>query len=212
MRLENLDRNAAALVQEGLKALGFYAGTCRGLPGPKTAAAYERFLGWRDSLEAGFVGSKVSFSEALARVAESEVGSLEVGNNGGAAVRKYQRATWLELGPWPWCAAFVCWCFARAAETAETSLKAPDTPGAWDFEDWARKAGAKLIKPVGLETVKRGDIVIFTFSHIGIAVGEETTGQVETVEGNTNQAGSRDGDGVYQKTRPKSKIRSIIRF
>jgi hypothetical protein len=58
-----------------------------------------------------------------------------------------------------------------------------------------------------------GDIVIFTFSHIGIAVSEpDEKGNVKTVEGNTDKAGSREGGGVYLKTRNISKIRSRIRF
>jgi hypothetical protein len=62
-------------------------------------------------------------------------------------------------------------------------------------------------------TVKRGDIVIFTFSHVGIAVGDlDASDWVATVEGNTNDAGSREGDGCYRKRRHISKIRSVIRF
>jgi hypothetical protein len=60
--------------------------------------------------------------------------------------------------------------------------------------------------------IKAGDIVIFTFSHIGIATSApDKKGNVETIEGNTNGAGSREGDGVYRKTRHVSKIRSRIR-
>jgi uncharacterized protein YijF (DUF1287 family) len=70
---------------------------------------------------------------------------------------------------------------------------------------------AKLKKPI--TNVRRGDIVIYTFSHIGIAVGEpDEDGMVYVVEGNTNNAGSREGDGVYRKHRHLSKIRSVIRF
>lgn len=204
MNLKDLDRPTAALVQQGLKSLGHYAGTCRGYPGPKTQAAYEKYLGDK--------GPKGGFAEAFAKAAESQIGQKEVGKNGGPAVRKYQKTTWLPVKPWPWCAAFVCWCFVQASKEAGTSLKRPRTAGAWDFENWARKAGAKLIKPASRTKVKRGDIVIFTFSHIGIAVEDEHKGSVRTVEGNTNGAGSREGDGVYRKFRPKSKIRSIIRF
>jgi hypothetical protein len=58
-----------------------------------------------------------------------------------------------------------------------------------------------------------GDIVVFTFSHIGIAVSSpDKNGNVATVEGNTDSAGSREGGGVYLKTRHLSKIRSRIRF
>jgi hypothetical protein len=58
-----------------------------------------------------------------------------------------------------------------------------------------------------------GDLVIFTFSHIGIAVSSpDKMGNLATVEGNTDSAGSREGGGVYFKTRNLSKIRSRIRF
>jgi len=61
--------------------------------------------------------------------------------------------------------------------------------------------------------IKRGDIVCFTFSHIGIALGSpDEAGNLLTCEGNTNAEGLREGDGVYKKTRNISKIRSRIRF
>lgn len=61
--------------------------------------------------------------------------------------------------------------------------------------------------------IKAGDVVIFTFSHIGIATGSpDAKGNVPTIEGNTNGAGSREGDGVYAKSRNISQIRSRIRF
>ena len=204
MDLKNLDQPDASLVQAGLKSLGFYHGTTRGLPGPKTMAAYRRY-----TASGGTTGG---FPEVFARAAESQVGERETGNNGGTAVRKYQAASYLAPGPWPWCAAFVCWCFQQAQKAHPMAMERPTTPGAWDFENWARKAGAELIKPASKTKVRRGDILVYTFSHIGIAVGNESGGYVETVEGNTNQAGSREGDGVYRKKRPKKKIRSIIRF
>jgi hypothetical protein len=63
------------------------------------------------------------------------------------------------------------------------------------------------------DNIRRGDILVFTFSHIGIAVGDiGKDGIVQTIEGNTNAEGSREGDGVYRKRRHASKIRSVIRF
>ena len=43
-------------------------------------------------------------------------------------------------------------------------------------------------------------MVAFTFSHIGIEVANDDDGHFETVEGNTNAGGSRDGYGVFHKT------------
>lgn len=157
------------------------------------------------------------FANALVRIAEGEVGVMEAAkNNTGDDLQKYKEATWLAPGAWAWCAAFVCWCYKEAlAEQPVAGVKRPQTAAAWGFEEWAGKqTGVTLIKPAG--TIKKGDIVMFTFSHIGIAVADEQGDMVQTVEGNTNVKGQRDGggktrDGVYRKTRPKSSIRSVAR-
>lgn len=204
MDLQKLTQRDAALVQAGLRSLGYYSGTTAGRPGPKTLAGYERYL--------AAAGEGSSFAEELAQVAEAEVGTLEEGNNGGARVREYQGATWLEPAAWPWCAAFVCWCYREAMQTAAPGVKRPRTASAYDFERWARDEGALLMKPPG--AAKRGDIVVFRFSHIGVVVRDQVPGDsvLHTVEGNTNQAGEREGDGVWRKTRALSKVRSLIRI
>ena len=196
----------ARLLQIGLRSLGYYTGTTRGLPGPRTKAAYRRYL--RD-----LGGGPVSFGEALAQVAESQVGTREVGRNGGAKVRAYQAATWLEAGPWPWCAAFVCWCWREAAKRyAMPAMRGPRTPGAWDLERWGREtAGALVVKPVGRRKFRRGDVVVFRFSHVGVCVADSGASVILTVEGNTNGDGAREGDGVYMKERARRQVRSIVR-
>jgi hypothetical protein len=153
-------------------------------------------------------------AERLAKAAESQVGVREIKSNGGEKIAEYQRATWLPVGPWAWCAAFVCWCVREAIGGDEYTFPRPETAGAWDFEKWCRSVdnSVKLHKPHKGD-IRRGDIVIFTFSHIGIAVRDiDKDGIVQTVEGNTNAEGSRDGDGVYRKRRHATKIRSVIRF
>lgn len=153
-------------------------------------------------------------AERLAKAAESQVGVRETKTNGGERIAEYQRATWLPVGPWAWCAAFVCWCVREAMGGERYTFPRPETAGAWDFENWCRSVdnSVKLHKPHE-DDIRRGDIVIFTFSHIGIAVGDiGKDGMVQTVEGNTNSDGAREGDGVYRKRRYASKIRSVIRF
>lgn len=162
-------------------------------------------------------GSGSGFVNALVAAARGEVGIREGSrNNTGADIQKYMEATWLEPGEWPWCAAFVCWCCKEAlASNPVPGVRRPRTAGAWKFEDWAAdQPGATLIKPA--RQIQRGDIVMFTFSHIGIAVADPSGGTVQTVEGNTNTRGERDGggrtrDGVYLKTRPLTSIRSVAR-
>lgn len=204
MNLKSLNKSDASLVQAGLKALGFYNGTTRGLPGPKTEEAYRHYLA---SLK-----KTGGFPAMLVKVAESQEGVRERGTNGGPSVRKYQSSTWYAPGPWAWCAAFVCWCFQEAQKQNPLAIERPTTPGARAFENWAKKVGAELIKPIGDHKIKPGDILVYTFSHIGIAVRHEQGDVVETIEGNTNTEGSREGDGVYRRRRRRSQVRSIIRL
>ena len=111
------------------------------------------------------------------------------------------------------CAAFICWLFREAMKNSKYSFSRPNTASAWGFEDWARgeNDSIKLQKPHNND-IKSGDIVIFTFSHIGLAIsGIDSSGYIQTIEGNTDGAGSREGGAVLQKKRHISQIRSRIR-
>lgn len=163
----------------------------------------------------------------LVDLALAEVGIREEGgNNRGPRIREYQAATWLKPAPWPWCAAFICWLIGQwiklPAVREALSLRndkqvenwRPRTAGAFDFERWARSQ--KLTVLPRTAKARAGDIVIFSFSHIGIVIKDQgTSPTIETVEGNTNGAGTRDstsGDGVWRKRRPVSSVRSFIRL
>jgi hypothetical protein len=154
----------------------------------------------------------------LVRIATAEIGVEEVnGSNRGPRVDEYKAATWLDPSKgWPWCAAFVCWVVREAMEATgqRYTFDRPRTAGAWDFENWSRKQDdSTWTKRPHDGDIQAGDIVIFTFSHIGIATSApDAGGWVSTVEGNTDAAGSREGGGVYRKRRHVSKIRSRIRF
>jgi hypothetical protein len=159
----------------------------------------------------------------IAAIASSQVGQREATNhNDGAAVRKYQAATNLEPDSWPWCAAFVCWCVREwlkdPSAVSWLSLKKltpeewrPKNANAWGFSDWShsRPATTKIIDRA--EQAKPGDIVMFTFSHVGIVVSDNGK-SIQTVEGNTNGVGERDGDGVYFKTRSRSLVKAYVRI
>ena len=152
--------------------------------------------------------------------AKEEIGVSEVdGTNCGPRVDEYKAATWLDPDKgWPWCAAFICWLIREALEKEDVLFQRPQTAGAWDFENWAKKndVGVVLNKPVEAGEkpyVRAGDIVVFRFSHIGLAIGEPTSnGYVSTIEGNTNGAGSREGGSVLEKSRHLSNVRSVIRI
>tara|TARA_Y100000310_G_scaffold220025_1_gene221472 strand:+ start:293 stop:907 length:615 start_codon:yes stop_codon:yes gene_type:complete len=161
------------------------------------------------------VASGSSIPEKMVALAHEEIGVSEVdGSNCGPIVDQYKAATWLDPSKgWPWCAAFICWLVKEAIKGEEVVFTRPETAGAWDFENWANKQkGVELRKPTNHD-IKAGDIVVFTFSHIGLAVKDaDLSGYVTTIEGNTNGEGSREGGAVLEKRRHVSKIRSRIRI
>jgi hypothetical protein len=157
--------------------------------------------------------------ERVARFAESKIGIRESGGpNQGADIQEFFAADNYKPNAadngYAWCAAFVCRIMQLAMGGRTWTFQRPTTPGAWAFEKWsiAQDSSTWTLKSPGND-IRRGDIVIFEFSHIGIAVGfPDKHGWVMCVEGNTNAAGSREGDGVYLKRRRISTIRSRIRF
>lgn len=160
----------------------------------------------------------------LIGIASSQVGVQEVGgNNRGPEIVKYQRATWLDPDAWPWCAAFICWCIQQwiskpgVFEIIPTHAQSPETwrpqtAGAHDFNNWAKAHQVQII-PENAATLP-GDLVIFDFSHIGMIELPSDSGSemIHTIEGNTNGEGSRDGGGVYRKTRPRHLVANFIRI
>lgn len=214
--LSDLDRQDASLIQRGLASLGLYSGTFRGLPGPLTKAAYEKYIS----------GAKINgdraarFRRELVRwCLEEEAKNIrEVGgNNRGERIDWYEGATWLDPSKdWAWCASFVCRAIWETLKRTgiQPEWTRPRTPGAYAFRDqWARdnkERGIKTVKMPG--KIIAGDLVVFRFSHIGVAVGDSDGEWVETVEGNTGNGGGRDGDGLFKKRREVSLISAAIRF
>lgn len=161
-------------------------------------------------------------ADYLIKLATAELGTEEIdGSNCGPRVNQYKAATGLNPAQdWPWCAAFICWLVREAMDAAERETGArltftrPMTASAWGFESWslAQDRSTNTKKPPQRD-IRAGDIIIFTFSHIGIATsGPDSDGYLTTIEGNTDRQGSREGGAVWKKLRHTSKIRSRIRF
>lgn len=158
----------------------------------------------------------------LVEIAERELGKKETRNNVGKDVRKYQAATNLDPGAWPWCAAFCAWALEQwlddPANVKWLALKSttpakwrPKTALAYGFIKWAEARPATCTVLPDTAEPMAGDFAVYDFSHIGI-VKESRGDKFVAIEGNTNGAGSRDGDGVYLKTRPRKLARCFIRI
>lgn len=198
-----------------------------GIPGDQTADAVAAKLGLRWDHPAISSGATVekSFRSLLVELARKELGVLEQpkNSNRGARVQQYQAATWLDGTGWPWCAAFICWLVREGLMQYKPSkvpvgFKRPETAGAWDFENWAsqqRRYGVSRFEATD-RRIEPGDILVFTFSHIGIAetaaTGTNQASEIATIEGNTDGSGSREGGGVYRQRRKVSQVREVIRI
>jgi hypothetical protein len=154
----------------------------------------------------------------MVEIADKEVGTEEVdGTNCGPRVNQYKAAT--NLPPdesWPWCAAFIDWLVLVAMKKTgkRYTFKRPTTAGAWDLENWSRAQDESTwTKKPHRGDIREGDIVVFVFSHVGLAISTpDKNGYILTVEGNTDDQGSREGGGVFRKRRHVSMIRSRLRI
>lgn len=160
----------------------------------------------------------MKLAQRLIELAKKEVGTEEIdGTNCGPRVNQYKAATWLDpLQSWAWCAAFVDWLVMTAMDESgeEYTFERPRTAGAWDLENWSLKqdGSTHTKRDPKAEDIEAGDIVIFKFSHVGLAVGSPVNGVVATIEGNTDSQGSREGGGVFKKNRNINTIKTRIRF
>lgn len=164
----------------------------------------------------------LSIAAAIILAAESKIGVIESGGtNRGPALQPFFDADNYDPNGsargdsgYAWCAAFVCWCAMVAMAGRSITFARPRTPSAWGMEAWSRaqdRSTHTLSDPE--DDIKRGDIVVYKFSHVGIAASNaDHTGHFWAVEGNTNESGSREGDGVFRKRRHISQVRSRIRF
>lgn len=154
-------------------------------------------------------------SSAIVLAARGEVGVKETSVNQGPGIAKYWTATEYKSGyneRAPWCAAFVCWCVQQSGIFAEADRpKSASCFKGGGLEAWARSKAPKVILSMHPTKINAGDLVIFSFSHIGIATtASDLNGSFRTVDGNTYAGGSREGNGVWEKSRTLAKVRSTI--
>ncbi len=142
---------------------------------------------------------------------QGEIGIREeTGQNDGQRVEEYLHAVGQKKGA-PWCAAFVSWVFVQADVTAIRSAWSPSWFPAANVVYTRGSAGNLTPLPADVfgiyfQNLKR-------IAHVGfIDNWQSNTSFLITVEGNTNDAGSREGDGVYRKRRLKSQIYKISRW
>jgi hypothetical protein len=145
------------------------------------------------------------------KVATLEIGMTEdpPASNRGERVEEYQRSAGVDPGE-PWCVAFVYFCFERAAKKLSRSnpMRTSGCRTGSVLDLWCRAKQAKGVRVVASEAalddpslVKPGMVFIIStgggHGHAGL-VSKVIGNRLETIEGNTNAGGSREGIGVFR--------------
>ncbi|MEI8086566.1 MAG: hypothetical protein WCG93_10165 [Paludibacter sp.] len=145
------------------------------------------------------------------KIYSAEIGVRELtGHNDGKRVEEFLSSCNLKRGQ-PWCAAFVCWSFKKAGVKAIVSGYSPN----WFTSKYVvySKGGKNNLAP---QTADVGGLYFANKKRIAhtffIDQWKEGSSNAITVEGNTNEAGSREGDGIYRKRRLKKQLYKIARY
>lgn len=126
------------------------------------------------------------------------------GQNKGPWVRLYMNGN--EGEQWAWCAGFTCFCLKQACESMKLPLPFKTTFSCDSLAAFAKDKGlfvdSSKASPGSFFLVRRTD-TDWTHTGIVLEVNNET---IKTIEGNTNDEGSREGYEVCARTRGLKKM------
>jgi hypothetical protein len=141
-------------------------------------------------------------------VAITQLGVREIpkNSNAGPAVEKYLKSVGLGKG-YSWCMAFMYWCTKEAS--IQLGVTNPLTKTAGVLAMYNAEKNLVVTKP------QPGDLFIMDFGkgqgHTGI-VEKVVKDTVHTIEGNTNDEGSREGYEVCRRQRKTNTIKAFLRL
>lgn len=142
--------------------------------------------------------------EKVLEIAKTQLGQQEQpkGSNWGEPVKTYLKSVGITF-PASWCMAFVYWCYNQLPNNK--MFKSGGVLNVWNNSKQNRVTGDPL----------PGDVFIMDFGkglgHTGI-VEKSDAEFIYTIEGNTNDEGSREGYEVCRRKRAKSKIKGYLRY
>lgn len=150
--------------------------------------------------------SNASLAERALHVAHSQLGVKEVGANWGPMVKIYLAVAGV-FSPAPWCASFVTWCLVQSgADRKKLPKLAASTYYWWQ---WAKDRHADN------SDHKRGRLFVWNGKaggHIGFIAETITPSMFRTIEGNTDDHGSREGTKVAERKRTTAQVSSFPRW
>lgn len=143
--------------------------------------------------------------------AKTQNGVQEVpkNSNAGASVEKYLKSVGLGKG-YAWCMAFVYWCVKEAS--LELGVANPLTKTAGVLAMYNAEPDLRV-----KDCPQAGDIFIMDFGkgqgHTGFIIAVLPNNRLHTIEGNTNDEGSREGYEVCERRdRRISEMKGFLRL
>lgn len=131
------------------------------------------------------------------------------GSNRGVWVDRFLKSAHTDVGQ-PWCAAFVTFCLQQAgwdpfAHDLHDGVPEPAAVDSW--AKFSRAANRAKGSPY------RGRLFVIAgkgHTHIGFVSALNPDGSFQTIEGNSNDDGSREGYAVVRRTRTVSGVSGFI--
>lgn len=170
--------------------------------------------------------STYDLRKQMVAIARKDVGKTEESKNKAPWISKLWPATSYPNGMEnrePYCAAGMAYILREwlknpkvleafgftAAEAEKWRCK---SAAAFGWTSWAKDKGLEILPKNSI--LHMGDIVVYSFSHIGIVSDDDgtKTGPFTEISYNTNSAGSNDGEGCVEKARSRTKVREFIRI
>lgn len=152
----------------------------------------------------------MNLAQLALSIAQSQNGVQEQpkNSNSGEAVEKYLKSVGLGKG-YAWCMAFVYWAVKEASQKLNVCNPLSKTGGVLDM--WNKEKDLRVTKP------QPGDIFIMDFGkgagHAGFVIAVLPNDKLHTIEGNTNNEGSREGYEVAErKDRKISQMKGFLRI
>jgi hypothetical protein len=141
-------------------------------------------------------------AEELLKITSGEIGVKEYPANSN----KVKYNTWfygkeVSGDNYPWCMAFVQWCFNQAGEPLPYK-----TASCSGLLNWYKRNKPEAI----VEVPEPGDIVIYNFGHTGIITGRGIC-TITAIEGNTAVGNESNGGEVMRRTRSTKTVTAYIR-
>ncbi len=188
-----------------------------GIVGPAT---WSSLFGWdRDNFaDGGKLGTEtVRVAEKYLNLHVQETKDTDGWSNSGPYIDQ-----WIELchldPPQPWCAAAVCGWIDEALKNLKINFVGPLTASASDLFDWfgENKLAQRFFAKDAV--VCPGDVGFLFFPSLGrvahafVVQDIPGPGMITTIEGNSNEAGGREGYGIFKRFRPLQQVHGFGRI